>query len=88
LKHVHLIPLFVFVSLSTTEAQTDYPHAEEPIGTVRQVYDGALMPDIQVNTFRNIDRLFSTRVVKHGSNVYPLLAELRQSQSTSENDCS
>lgn len=39
---------------------------------MRQVYDGALMPDLQANTFRNIDRLFSTRVVKRGSSVYPL----------------
>ena len=53
-------------------AQTNHPHAHEPIGNVRQVYDGALMPDIQVNTFRNIDRLFSTRTVEHGSTVYPL----------------
>ncbi len=40
-----------------------YPHAVEPIGTVRQVYDGALTPELAVNTFRNIDRLFPTRTV-------------------------
>ena len=51
---------------------TPYPHANEPIGTVRQVYDGALFPDIQVNTFRNIDRLFPTRAVHAGSKPYPL----------------
>ena len=44
-----------------------YPHATEPIGTVRQIYDGALSPSLAVNTFRNIDRLFPTRVVAHGS---------------------
>ena len=44
----------------------------EEIGTVRQVYDGTLYPDIQVRTFRNIDRLFSTRTVRRGSHVYPL----------------
>ena len=44
----------------------------QSIGTVGQVYDGALFPDIQVNTFRNIDRLFSTRTVKRGDHVYPL----------------
>jgi CubicO group peptidase (beta-lactamase class C family) len=43
-----------------------YRHADEPIGTVRQVYDGRLYPDIQVNTFRNIDRLFPTRAVRRG----------------------
>jgi len=53
-------------------AQDDYPHAHEPIGNVRQVYDGALMPDIQVNTFRNIDRLFATRTVHRGATVFPL----------------
>lgn len=44
----------------------------EEIGTVHQIYDGALYPDIQVRTFRNIDRLFPVRVIKHGANVYPL----------------
>ena len=47
------------------------PQPEE-IGTVRQIYDGTLYPDIQVRTFRNIDRLFPTRTVRHGSHVYPL----------------
>ena len=50
------------------------PHAGEKIGTVREVYDGTLLPDIQVNTFRNIDRLFPTRAVGHGRRVYPLPA--------------
>lgn len=40
-----------------------YRHADEPIGTVEQIYDGALLPDEAVNTFRNIDRLFPTRTV-------------------------
>ncbi len=44
----------------------EYPHHAERIGTVRQVYDGRLMPDIQINTFRNIQRLFPTRIVKSG----------------------
>jgi len=44
----------------------------EEIGTVRQIYDGALYPDIQVQTFRNIDRLFPTRTVKRGTHAYPL----------------
>ncbi len=49
-----------------------YPHADEPIGTVREVYDGALYPDIQVNTFRNIHRLFPTRTVAAAHSPYPL----------------
>ncbi|HSG52004.1 MAG TPA: serine hydrolase [Rheinheimera sp.] len=49
-----------------------YPHAQEPIGTVRQVYDGRLYPDLQVNTFRNIDRLFPSSIIAKGSAVQPL----------------
>jgi CubicO group peptidase (beta-lactamase class C family) len=44
-------------------AREPYPHASEPIGTVRQSYDGVLSPELAVNTFRNIDRLFPTRLV-------------------------
>lgn len=49
-----------------------YPHADEPIGTVRQVYDGTLFSEVRNNTFRNIDRLFPTRAVKRGGHVYPI----------------
>ncbi len=54
------------------------PHANDPIGTVRQMYDGALTPDLAVNTFRNIDRLFPTRTVRHGAKVFPLPRAARQ----------
>lgn len=47
-------------------AAGQYPHANETIGTVEQIYDGALEPDLAVSTFRNIDRLFPTRTVKIG----------------------
>ena len=53
-----------------------YQHADEPIGTVRQVYDGKLYPDVQVNTFRNIDRLFPTRTVRRGPKVSRLPVRL------------
>jgi CubicO group peptidase (beta-lactamase class C family) len=56
----------------TAAAQTAYLHADEPIGDVRSVYSGTLYPDLQVNTFRNIQRLFPTRVVEAGSEPYPL----------------
>lgn len=59
---------------SNTPADSAYPHASEPIGTVRQMYDGALTPELAVNTFRNIDRLFPTRVVAHGAHPKPLPA--------------
>lgn len=51
------------VALASPPANAQYPHASEPIGTVRQVYDGVLPFDVAVKTFRNIDRLFPTRVV-------------------------
>ncbi len=48
------------------------PHAHEPIGTVRQMYDGALSPELAVNTFRNIGRLFPTRTIAAGRSPHPL----------------
>jgi CubicO group peptidase (beta-lactamase class C family) len=54
-----------------TESQ-EYSHAREPIGTVRQIYDGVLTPEMAVNTFRNIHRLFPTRTVAAASRPMPL----------------
>lgn len=50
-----------------------YPHENEKIGSVRDVYDAKLMPDVQVNTFRNIHRLFPTRTVPRGLDPFSLL---------------
>lgn len=52
-----------------------YRHGADSIGTVREVYDGRLYPDLQVNTFRNIDRLFPTRSVQRGPHVRLLPSE-------------
>jgi CubicO group peptidase (beta-lactamase class C family) len=52
--------------------RAQYSHAPEPIGTVRQMYDGALTPDLAVDTFRNIDRLFPTRLVPRSATPIPL----------------
>jgi hypothetical protein len=49
-----------------------YPHRTEPIGTVRQIYDGVLTPALAISTFRNIDRLFPTRTVARSSTPKPL----------------
>ena len=46
--------------------------ANEKIGEVRALYDGKLLPDVQVNTFRHIDRLFPSRKVARGTSVYLL----------------
>ncbi len=72
---VALVGAFLLASAHVAVAQsTAYPHATEPIGTVRQMYDGALTPEMAVHTFRNIDRLFPTREVVHGAHPKPLLA--------------
>jgi len=64
----------VCITLPAVSAQQQSNPAQPPeqIGTVRQIYDGTLYPDIQVRTFRNIDRLFPTRSIRHGARVYPL----------------
>ncbi len=57
---------------ASAPARSQYPHATEPIGTVRQIYDGVLTPQMAVNTFRNIDRLFPTRTVRRAPSPRPL----------------
>jgi CubicO group peptidase (beta-lactamase class C family) len=69
-----LMLALVVLGGSVLLGQVVNPHAKEKIGTVQEVYDGTLMPDVQVNTFRNIDRLFPTHVVQHGANLHPLPA--------------
>ncbi|WP_226504516.1 MULTISPECIES: serine hydrolase [Pseudomonas] len=49
-----------------------YPFANQPIGTAEAMYAGTLSPDIAVNTYRNIDRLFPSRVIKAGGHAQPL----------------
>ncbi|WP_223119710.1 serine hydrolase domain-containing protein [Salinicola corii] len=49
-----------------------YRHAGEPIGDIEQAYSGRLTPDLAVNTFRNIDRLFPTRIISAGASPRPL----------------
>jgi len=68
------IAAVVFLSLATYGAfgQNAYPHADEPIGEVTAVYDGSLFPDLAVNTYRNIDRLFPSRTVAVGNRIHAL----------------
>ncbi len=53
-----------FVCLAATAA--------EQIGSVREVYDGTLPLQLEVNTFRHIDRVFPSAVVPNGGHVFPL----------------
>ncbi len=85
-------PLLILASLaflsqfsnSTIAQQTDYyRHQDEPIGTVRDVYDGRLLPDISTNTFRNIHRLFPTRQVNRQGPIKPIQTNLESLQDFS-----
>ncbi|MBV8864370.1 MAG: beta-lactamase family protein [Acidobacteriaceae bacterium] len=51
---------------------------QERIGSVREVYDGTLPLELEVNTFRHIDRVFPSAIVKIGGRVFPLLKAPRQ----------
>ena len=76
MKVLRLTPL-LFLSLACAESPGEatespragvssealYIHDAEPIGTVREIYDGVLSPEMAVSTFRNIHRLFPSRVV-------------------------
>jgi CubicO group peptidase (beta-lactamase class C family) len=64
--------LVLLLGLAAGPAYAQSAAPAEEIGTVRQIYDGTLYPDIQARTFRNIDRLFPTRTVQRGAHVYPL----------------
>ncbi|NBB13005.1 serine hydrolase [Pseudomonas sp. SLFW] len=56
----------------------EYPHAHEPIGTVEQIYEGTMLPDLAVSTYRNIDRLFPTRTIDGSDHPYALPKAPRQ----------
>lgn len=59
-------------SVQQSTQQSAYPHAMEPIGKVREIYDGVLTPEMAVKTFRNIDRLFPTNRVTKSAKPFPL----------------
>ena len=63
-----------------------YPHAAEPIGTLREIYDGALPPAKIVNSYRNIDRLLPTRTVARAATPIPLLPAGRPLEALSFDD--
>jgi CubicO group peptidase (beta-lactamase class C family) len=45
---------------------------KEALAGARQVFDGAMLPGVEVNTFSHSDTLFPVRVVKRGGAVRPL----------------
>ena len=52
--------------------------AADDIGSIRDLYDGALLPDLQVNTLRHVDRLFPTRAVARGAAIRDLPVSARR----------
>src|SRR5256885_17042460 len=44
----------------------------QEIAAPRQVYDGAMTPDLEVRTFARSDELFPVRLVEKGNSVRPL----------------
>jgi CubicO group peptidase (beta-lactamase class C family) len=62
---------------SCTPREAPYPHEHEPVGSVREIYDGTLSDSLAVNTFRNIHRLFPTRVVRPSRTPRVLAASAR-----------
>lgn len=67
-----------FAVATSAHAGGAYSHGQEPIGTIRQLYDGTLTPDLTVNTLRNIDRLFLTRTVAPSDHPRPFERSDRQ----------
>ncbi|CAM4329181.1 serine hydrolase domain-containing protein [Lacicoccus alkaliphilus] len=40
-----------------------YRHGHEKIGTIENIYNGDMFPELAISTFRNIERLFPTRAI-------------------------
>jgi CubicO group peptidase (beta-lactamase class C family) len=63
--------MYTLASTLVLNAVTVSTAAQETAG-VRQVYDGAMRPDVEVKTFEHSDELFPVRVVERGSVVRKL----------------
>lgn len=70
--------LLIVVCLARPAVSQERDADASDIGTVQEMYDGKLLPDRQVRTFRNIDRLFPTRIVAAGG---PVRSFARSSRS-------
>ena len=77
-KEISTLFLACCAAVMPVHAQSPYPHSQESIGTVRELYDGALTPDLTVSTLRNVDRLFPTRSVAPSVRPHPFDRSDRQ----------
>jgi CubicO group peptidase (beta-lactamase class C family) len=74
-----VLTLSVLVTaVHTTASADEYPHRGEAIASAPELYSGLLTPDLAVSTYRNIDRLFPSRVIRHGNDVLALPPAKRQ----------
>ncbi len=78
LRRIALLAATLAVAACAGGDTAPYPHEQEPIGTVREIYDGTLTPELAVNTFRNIHRLFPVRIVAPATSPRPLLPAAQQ----------
>jgi CubicO group peptidase (beta-lactamase class C family) len=72
-RRLSLVLALAALPVALLAQQQPYAHAAEAIGTVREIYDGVLAPDMAVTTFRNIDRLFPSRTIARSTRPRPLL---------------
>jgi CubicO group peptidase (beta-lactamase class C family) len=77
-KPAHLALLLTLSACLPHRAPYVNPHRTDSIGSVRTMYDGKLSADAAVRTFRNIDRLFPSRIIARGSQVTPLPTAAQQ----------
>lgn len=49
-----------------------YRHGHEKIGTIENIYNGDMFPELAISTFRNIERLFPTRAIPASTRPEPL----------------
>ena len=59
--------MYAFASLLVLSAASGMPAPAQEKATARQVYDGAMRPDVEVETFAHSDELFPVRIVEPGS---------------------
>ena len=72
--------LLLPVSLPVAAQHADTP---QKLAGARQVFDGAMLPDVEVNTFSHSDKLFPVNIVKRGGAVRPfaMASETLQSKA-------
>jgi CubicO group peptidase (beta-lactamase class C family) len=56
---------------------TTVPAEGQKIAGAREMYDGAMQPDVEVNTFAHTDKLFPVRVVMSGGTAHQLVEAKR-----------